>query len=249
MGPLRRCAVPLVLLLAAACGSPHAGPDTTLSAAGGAAGAEPSPTLTSSTSSTAVVPATVAPTTTARPPATTAAPTTAPARPRPTAPPAPAPAPTEPPGTVLAVAPETVSPVSTSVTQGSTTAIVRAVREQYLGEKVYVWVEATSAERITSIEVDFGDGYVTTDPQPLPSTLLFTKAMSASTTRAHVYPAAGRYRIRVTLTVVPGIAAPVLAGPPSELQWNPSGPEHAVTVTTDIQQRPDPAPFEFPRLP
>ena len=121
------------------------------------------------------------------------------------------------------------------MTEGSTTATLKAVPEQYLGEKVYVWVEATSTERITSIRIDFGDGYVTTDPKALPS---------------HVYPAAGRYRISVTLTLVPGIAAPKLPpSPPTEMQWLPTGPEHAVTVTAELRQRPDAAPPGYPRLP
>lgn len=242
MGLLRRRAVPFVMLLAVACGRPGAGPDTTLSAAGEAAGVEPAPTVTSSSSTTTTVPVTVAPTTTRRP----AAPTTAATRPAPLA----APPPTAPPGPVPTIAPETLAAVTTNVTQGSTVALVKAVREQYLGEKVYVWVEATSAERIASIRIDFGDGYVTTDPQPLPSTLLLTGAMSASTVRAHVYPAPGQYRITVTLTVVPGLATPMLPpSAPTELQWIPSGPEHPVTVSTAFRQRPDPAPPWYPRLP
>jgi hypothetical protein len=247
MGPLRRCAVPLVLLLAVACGSPDAGPDTTLSAAGGTAGAEPAPAVTSSTPPTTVAPVTAAPPTTARAPVTTGPATTAATRPRPTTPPPPPPAP---PPTVLSVDPATVLPVTTNVTQGGTTAFVKAVREQYLGEKVYVSVEATAAERIVSIQIDFGDGYVTTNPQPIPWTLMTTGAMSASAQRTHVYPAAGRYRITVTLTVVPGLATPSIPpSSPTELQWFPSGPEHPVTVTADFLQRPDPAPFQFPRVP
>lgn len=248
MGPLRRCAVLLVFLVpAVACGSPDAGPDTTLSAAGGAAGAEPAPTVTASTPPTTVVPVTAAPTTTARAPVTTGPATTAATRARPSTPPPPPPAP---PPTVLSVDPATLLAETTSVTRGGTTALLKAVREQYLGEKVYVWVEATAAERIVSIQIDFGDGYVTTNPQPIPWTLITTGSMSASTQRAHVYPAAGRYRITVTLTVVPGLATPSIPpSSPTELQWFPSGPEHAVTVTADFRQRPDAAPFEFPRVP
>lgn len=68
--------------------------------------------------------------------------------------------------------------------------------------------------------------------------------------RAHVYPAGGHYRIKVTLTVVPGIASPMLPpSPPTEMQWLPTGPEHAVTVTADLRQRPDAAPAGYPRLP
>lgn len=241
MRRLRRCAGLAVLLLATACGRPDAGPDTTLSATG-AAGAEPAAIVTSSSSSTTVPATTVAPNTTVRPvpPATTAT-TTAPRTPPP-------PAPTIPAGTVPTIPIDTVVAASTTVTEGSTTATMRAVREQYLGEKVYVWVEATSAERITSVRIDFGDGYVTNDPQTLPSTMLFTKTMSGGATRAHVYGAAGRYRITVTLTVVPGMAAPAL-GAPTEPQWIPSGLEHAVTVKADFVQRTDPAPAGYPRLP
>ncbi len=226
-----------------ACGNPDAGPDTTLSAAGGPAGAEPAPTVTSTT-----VPATtVAPTTTVRsaPPATTATTRV----PRTGPPPAPAPTVTVPANPVPTIPIDTVVAKSISVTEGSTVVQVRAVSEQYLGEKVYVWVEATSAERIASIQIDFGDGYVTTNPQSLPSTLFTTKTMSAGATRAHVYPAAGRYRITVSLTVVPGLAAPVLSGPPTELQWLPTGPVHAVTVKADLLQRPDPAPAGYPACP
>jgi hypothetical protein len=247
MGRLRRFAAPLVLLLAVACGNPDAGPDTTLSAAGGLAGAEPAPTVTSATAPTTVVPVTAAPTTTARPPVTTGPTTTAAARPRPTTPPPPT---TASPGPVLSADPATLLAETTSVTQGGTTAFVKAVREQYLGEKVYVWVEATAAERIVSIQIDFGDGYVTTNPQPIPWTLITTGAMSASAQRSHVYPAAGHYRITVTLTLVPGLAtASIPPSSPTELQWFSSGPEHAVTVTADFRQRPDPAPFTFPRVP
>ena len=235
-------------MLATACDGPDAGRDTTLSAAG-AVGTEPA-TIVSSSSSSTTPPATtvaVAPTTTVRPaaPATTA--TTTPRRTGPPA--APAPPPGVIAGTVPTIPTDTVVAVTTTVTEGSTVANVRAVREQYLGEKVYVWVEARSADRIASIRIDFGDGYVTTDPQGLPSTLLTVGTMSGGTTRAHIYPAAGRYRIRVTLTVVPGMAAPVLSGPPTELQWLPSGPEHAVTVTADLVQPPDAAPPGYPRLP
>ena len=224
------------MLLATACGGPDAGPDPTLTAAG-AAGAEPAPTVTAPAPSTTLPPTTAAPPTTARLASTAATATTAAPRPRPTAAPAPATTAVAAPGPT--VAPETVSSVTTTVTQGSTVANMRAVREQYLGEKVYVWAEATSAERITSIQVDFGDGSVTTDPQTLPSTLFTVGAMSASTTRVHVYPVPGRYRITVTFTVVPGFATPRLPpSPPTELQWMPTGPEHAVTVTADLRQRP-----------
>jgi hypothetical protein len=245
MRRLRRGAGLVGILLATACGSPDAGTDTTLSAAG-AAGAEPAPTVTSSSSSTTLPATTVAPSTTVprAAPATTATTT---AR-RTGAPAAPAPT-TIPAATVPTIPVDTVVAVTTTRTEGSTVANVRAVREQYLGEKVYVWVEATSAERITSIRIDFGDGYVTTDPQTLPSSLLTATSMSCGATRAHVYPAAGRYRITVTLTVVPGLAAPVLTGPPTELQWLPTGPEHAVTITADLRQRPDAAPPGYPRLP
>ena len=250
MRRLRRCVGLAGLVLATACGTPDAGTDTTLSAAG-AAGAEPANSVTSSSSSTTVPATTVAPTTTVRPapPATTATTATTTAR-RTGAPATPAPAPAIAAGTVPTIPMDTVVAVTTTRTEGSTVANVRAVREQYLGEKVYVWVEATSAERITSTRIDFGDGYVTTDPQTtVPSTLLTAGAMSAGTTRAHVYPGAGRYRITVTLTVIPGMAAPVLSGPPTDLQWLPSGPEHAVTVTADLLQRPDAAPPGYPRLP
>jgi len=230
MRRLRRCAGLLGILLATACGRPDAGTETTLSAAG-AAGAEPAPTVTSSTSSTTAQPATtVAPTTTVRPaPATTA--TTAVRR----SPPPLAPPPTISAGTVPTIPTDTYLAASTTVTEGSTTATLKAVPEQYLGEKVYVWVEATSTERITSIRIDFGDGYVTTEPKALPS---------------HVSPAAGRYRITVTLPLVPGIAAPKLPpSPPTEMQWLPTGPEHAVTVSANLRQRPDAAPPGYPRLP
>lgn len=241
MRRLRRCVGLAGLLLAMACGPRGAGPDTTLSAAG-TAGAEPASTVTSSSSTTTAVPATVAPTTTVRRPAPTVAPTTA--APRTVPPPVPAPT-----ATVLTVAPETISSVQTTVTQGSTVVGLRAVREQYLGEKVYALVEATSAERISSIQIDFGDGYVTTDPQTLPSTLLTGGSMSAAAIRAHVYQAPGRYRITVTLTVVPGVAAPMPPSPPTELQWFASGPAHTVTVSAELRQRPDAAPPGYPRLP
>lgn len=246
MRRLRRCAGLLGLVVATACGRPGAAPDTTLTAAGAEAAAAVAP----SSSTTTAVPVTAAPTTTTvRRTAPPPAPTTTIAR---TPPPAVLGAPTT---TLLAgpgmlVAPETVQVVATNVTDRSTTVNMQAVREQYLGEKVYVTVAATSMERIVSIRIDFGDGYATTDPQPLPSTLLTVGAMPASATRAHVYPAPGHYRITVTLTVVPGVAAPLPPpSPPTEIQWIPSGPEHAVTLAADLRQRPDAAPPGYPRLP
>lgn len=228
------------LLVATACGSPGPPADRTLSAAG-QAGAEPAPAPTSTTSPTTTVTVTVPPTTVA-PPTTTAKRPTTPTR-------APAPPPPPPPSatTTPTIALDTFAPVTTSVTQGPTTVTMRAVTEEYLGEKVYVEVEAGSTEYISSVRIDFGDGYVTTDPQrqrpaPGPNPPMFGGAQ-----RAHIYPAAGRYRITVTVTLVPGLWNFALS--PTEPPWFPTGPEHTVTVAANLLQRPDTAPPGYPRLP
>lgn len=250
MRRLSRCAAVVGFLLAAACGSAGPGADTTLSATGSAS-PEPAPAPTSSTSPTTTVAVTLPPptattatTSTTGTTGTTA--TTVKRAPATTAPPAPRPVPAPPPpATPTTVALDTLVAASTSVTQGATTVTLKAVPEEYLGEKVYAVVEASSTEYIASIRIDFGDGYLTTDAQTQQASL--DPTIHGYAARAHVYPTAGIYRITVTVTVVPGLWAFVPTPLPG--QWMPTGPEHTVTVAADLLQRPDAAPPGYPRLP
>lgn len=140
---------------------------------------------------------------------------------------------------------DTLVAASTTVTQGTTTVTLKAVPEEYLGEKVYVEVEASSTEYISAIHIDFGDGHVTTDAQTHQASL--DPTIHAYAAYAHVYAAAGRYRITITVTVAPGFWA--FTPTPLPGQWMTTGPEHTVSVTADLLQRPDAAPAGFPRLP
>jgi hypothetical protein len=130
---------------------------------------------------------------------------------------------------------------------GTTTITLTAVREQYLGEKVQVNVDVTSMEEITSISIDFGDGYRTVNPATFSGPQL---PQAAGTIRSHVYPAAGRYRITATVTVVPGQPAFLPTGPgvPSWM-WLATGPEHTVAATAELLQRAELAPPNYPRIP
>ncbi len=252
MRGLRRSAIPVVFLVAAACGGAGPSPDRVLSAAGTATAevattvASTAPAATAAPATTTTTPAatstTVRRTTTTVPrPATTRPPATL-------APPKPGYAPAPPPP---GVAPDGVSGYGglTTTTEGSTSVSLRVYpREQYFGETMQIWVGVTHMEAVSTLTLDLGNGHVVT-------LQLGGYAPCARVPRDvggsqwYVYPAPGTYRITATVTVTP---CQILPGPPGGWAlpdgspavdfpepWLATGPAHTVSASMDILQRAD----------
>lgn len=249
MGTLRRCAVPLVLLLGAACGDAGPAPDRVLSAAGAVGEEAPAPVPTTSTTiPTPVAPTTMTTTTRAAPVATTA--TTA-RRTRTTRAPVTATpsiagySPAPPPPGVLPDGYGGYGGVTSRSAGGVTVELAVYAREQYFGEMTQVGVQVAHPENvaISSVKIDFGNGHV------VPSTPLASwtcgSTQDASAGSNYVYPEPGTFRITATATFVTCMGVPgMLIGPynppPTGLvgPWFPQ-PHEAVSAGMDVLQRPD----------
>ncbi|MFN2606672.1 MAG: PKD domain-containing protein [Acidimicrobiales bacterium] len=243
----------VVVLAASACSRPS----STHAAAGGLRAA----------SAGAAMEVAVAPDTSAAAP-TTAVPTTA----TPTAPTAPvrgtaatpARAPSPPPTAARPAAPAPRAAATrpdgygglgttTSVTSGATTVALSVYpAENYFGEPVQVRATVTSSLAITAVRFDLGDGTTYGGP-PLPSWNCPDGVRDAGDgAPSHTYAAAGRYDIRMTVTVVPCQNEPSprggwlnpdgtpAVGMPSP--WRPTGPSQVVTVAASYVQGADPPP-------
>lgn len=254
MGPLRRCIVPVVLLLAAACGHTGPSPDRLLSAAGSAS--DDTAEEIAASSSTTAPPTTPAPpvtTTTKRAdPVTTAAPTTV-RRTHATRPPVtPTPpidgyAPAPPPPGVQADGYGGYGGITYASAGGVELELSVYPREQHFGERVHIAASTTKPDSvaITSVRIDLGNGHVITGPQGPgwycgPST--YHAGASAS---GYIYPAPGTYKITATITFVTCLGVPGMwigphNPPPTGLQgpWFPQ-PHQVVTASMDMLQRPD----------
>lgn len=252
MGPLRRRAVPFVLLLAAACGTTGPAPDRVLSATGTASPEAPA-TVPTTTATTAAAPTTTKPvltstSTTVRRAATTvarSAPTRAPA---PSTPPIAGYSPAPPPPGVVADGYGGYGGVTDTTVGGSTVTLWVYPREQYLGETMQVAAEVTGKDAIRSLTIDFGNGYVLTSPRQY-SWDCATEDRKAGDSKWYVYPAPGQYRITATAVVVPCGIHP---GPPAgtigpdgqplstdPMPLSPIGTPHTVSAGMDVLQRPD----------
>jgi hypothetical protein len=253
MRPLRRCAVLLVLLLAAACGDAGPSPDRVLSAAGAASEEAPPEVPAPSSTTTSTAAAAVVTTTTKRPaPVTTSPPTTV-ARTRTTRPPAtPTPpidgySPAPPPPGVEADGYGGYGGVTHASNGGVELELMVYPREQYLGEMVQVGAQVSKPDSvaITSVKIDFGNGHLVTGSPGLgwycgPSTY-----HAGASTGGYVYPAPGTYTITATVTFVacmgmPGMWIGPHMPPPAGLQgpWFPE-PHQAVSASMGMLQRPD----------
>lgn len=249
---LRRCVVPVVLALAAACGGGQ-GPDRFLSAAGGAPD-EPPFTVVSTTSpaTTSTVPFPVTTvtsrpattTTTARRTQTTRAPVTA-------TPPIAGYSPAPPPPGVEPDGYGGYGGVTTTSARGVTVRLAVYPREQYFGEifQVSVLVDRPEGISVTSLKLDFGNGTVVSlAPQ---SGWYCGTAQAAGDGRGYTFPAPGTFRITATATVVNcmgGIPGGIWIGPhfppPQGLigPWFPE-PHAAVSAGMDVLHRPDRPPL------
>ena len=248
MGPLRRRAVPFVLVLAAACGNTGPAPDRVLSAAGAASPEAPVPTTATSAAPTTTKPVVTSTSTTARPAATTVARSTSTPSPAPSAP------------LSSGVVPDGYGGkggVIATTVGGSTLTLWVYPRAQYLGEMMQVAVEVTGKDAITSLTIDFGNGYVLTSPREY-SWDCATQDRKVGNNKWYVYPAPGQYRITATAGVIPcgihpGPPAGIIGPDGQPLSTDPMplsaiGTPHAVSAGMDVLQRPDrpPAPVGPP---
>lgn len=257
MASLRWLALPLVLLMTAACGG-NVGPEPNrvLSAAGATA-EDAGPPAPSTTTPTTVVPTTTTPpapatTTTAavRRTQTTRAPVTS-------TPPIAGYSPASPPPGVEADGYGGYGGVTTTSGAGVSVQLRVYPREQYLGEifQTSVNVERPEGISVTSLKIDYGNGQVVTF-SPTNSWYCGT-AGEAGNSKWYTYPAPGTFRISATATVVPcmgGIPGGVWIGPhyppPEGLvgPWFPE-PHRAVSASMEIVQRPDRVPPPVGRPP
>ena len=246
MGAVRRCAVPLVLLLASACGD--AGPDRVLAAAGEVAEEPPAPTTTTS----APPPRTAAPTTTSttKPPAPATTATTARRTQTSKVPVTPAPpiagySPAPPPPGVEPDGYGGYGGVTTVSANGLTLELHVYAREQYFGSTTQVWAQVAHpiGVAVTAITIDFGNGHVV-NATPLPRWNCGSPD-DAPASANYTYPAAGRFRVTVTAS-----ALPCMALPDSPIAWGPAGagppganPQpQTVIAGIDVLQRADAPP-------
>ena len=243
-------AMAVVVLAATACGGDAAAPapERVLTAAGAASEEAPAPTTTPSPPTTVAPPTT---STTKRPaPATTVKPATATTRvPVTPAPPIAGYSPAPPPPGVQADGYGGYGGVTTVSKGGVAVTLSVYPREQYFGEVVQVGASAghPAEVAITALTIDFGNGHIIAGPQT--QAWGCGTAKDANEGRWYTYPAAGLYRISVTVTFVP---CTVLPGPPGgwvlpdgqpavgmPLPWIASGPPDTVTAGMDMLQRPD----------
>ena len=248
MGSRRRYAIPLVLLLAAACGDAGPQSEGVLSAATESASQEAPVTSTSTSISTTT---TAAPATTTTRPAPATTPTTTPRRTQTTrVPVTPAPplarySPTPPPPGVEPDGYGGYGGVTTASANGLTLELHVYAREQYRGSPTQVWVEVAHpvGVAVTAITIDFGNGHVV-NATPLPRWSCGS-ADDAPASAVYTYPVPGRFRVTATANALPCMAMPAAPGgwgPAGAGPWGPATPPQAVSAGMDVLQRADAPP-------
>ena len=221
---MRRVYLATVLLaLTAACGQQPATEDAgTAVAAGASVEAEPAPTTT----------VTTAPPTTMPAPATTAAPPTTARRPGPPLPsttPTTAPRPTT---TSTTIHP----PAATVKAHGATMTLKATPRPEIPGFRFTVELTTADLQYVESVKYDFGDGptygFIPDDPGPICS----RQPRVVSDYIHHTWPAAGTYRARAIVTVIPCLPA---VGPPGSPPGvpNPDMPRQIIEVSMVVTQQ------------
>jgi hypothetical protein len=248
MGPLRRHAVPLLLVLAAACGNAGPQPDRVLSAAGTPTGdsqVTADPTTTSSTAPpTTVAPATTS--TTKRPAPTTTVKAGQPLTTRgPVTPAPPIPGFSPPPPGVEPDGYGGYGGATRTSAYGVTIELTVYPRERYLGEPVQAGAQVSRPENvaITALKLDFGDGHVV-EAAPLQGWHCGSTE-TGSTMAYYTHPASGHYRISAIVEIlqcsplvdIPGFPYPGGVKPTNP--WLPTGPAGTVTASMDTIHRPD----------
>jgi hypothetical protein len=245
MGPLRRCAVPLVLLLAAACGDAGAGPEPGRVLAAAGASGEEAPVFTAPPIPP-VLPSitTIATTTTTRRPAPVPTTTTSTAVPRTSTTRAPS-----------GVTEDGLGGLAEATVAGVKLEMSAYPLERYFGEDVHVGASVIHppGTAITSLKLDLGNGHVVTGQ---PSTGWYCEATgNAGISDWYVYPAPGTYKITATFTFVACQGIPgMYVGPhfprPEGLvgPWFPE-PHQSATAAINVTTRPDRRPLPVGTVP
>ena len=218
---MRRVTLAVVLLaLTAACGQSAPDPAGTVVAAGGSIEPASEPTTT--------VPPTTVPRTTLPAPATTIAPPTTARRPAP-------------PATTATTAPRRTTtsttihaPAATVSALGATVTLSATPRDLVPGFQLTVNITTAPLQHIEVITYDYGVGDVWELRPPDPG-LCSRQPRVVSHSAPKTWMAAGTYRVRVTVTIVPGWPA---VGPPGSPDGAPppDAERHPVEVSVTVTQ-------------